>query len=288
MMGFALGIGSACCWSALDVVRKAVAGKASPSALAVFLLVGQLPFLGAWAAWDQTWVTDAPHYWIPAVASMSMNALANVFFMRSVQLSPLSRTVPFLSLTPVFSAVAAIPLLGEVPDLAHWVGIALVVVGAIVLNSDLADGLWDSVTHERGAPFMIAVAVLWALSTALDKRALPYASPASHAFVLSTGSAAILVTWLGTRGRLNELRGVLEGPSGGLLAALIGFAVAALGLQMMALQTLWVSVLETLKRGFGVLGSVIFGRILFHEAVTPRKLAASGLMVAGTSILALL
>jgi uncharacterized membrane protein len=269
------------------VVRKAVAGKGSPTALAVFLLLGQLPFLGAWAAWDQTWVTDARPYWVPAAASMSMNALANVFFMRSVQLSPLSRTVPFLSLTPVFSALAAIPLLGEVPDLSHWAGIALVVAGAFVLNSDLAEGIWDSLTHERGAPYMIAVAVLWAFSTALDKRALPYASPASHSFVLCLGSALILVTWLGGRGRFGELRGVLQAPKG-LLASMVGFAVAALGLQMVALQTLWVSVLETLKRAFGVLGSVFFGRVVFGEALTPRKLAAAGLMVAGTTVLALL
>ena len=133
---------------------------------------------------------------------------------------------------------------------------------------------------------MIAVAVLWALSTALDKRALPYASPASHSFVLCAGSSLILLGWLGGRGRLGELRTVLEAPKG-LLAAMVGFAVAALGLQMVALQTLWVSVLETLKRAFGVLGSVFFGRVLFDEGLTPRKLAAAGLMVAGTSVLAL-
>ena len=54
MMGFALGIAAALCWAGLDVVRKAVAGKASPTALAVFLLLGQVPFLGAWAVYDQS------------------------------------------------------------------------------------------------------------------------------------------------------------------------------------------------------------------------------------------
>ena len=49
MSGFALGIAAALCWASLDVVRKAIAGKASPEALAAFLLLGQLPFLGAWA-----------------------------------------------------------------------------------------------------------------------------------------------------------------------------------------------------------------------------------------------
>jgi len=285
MTGFALGVASALCWAGLDVVRKALAGKASPTALAMFLLLGQVPFLGTWAALDGTWVGDT-QYWTPAVASMTMNALANVLFMRSVQLSPLSRTVPFLSLTPVFSALAAIPLLGEVPGLMHWAGILLVVLGALVLNSDLGDSWWKSVTHEKGAPYMIAVAVLWAFSTALDKRALPHASPASHAFLLSAGSATILGAWMLVRRKPGELRQVFEAPKG-LLVGLVAFAVAALALQMVALQWLWVAVIETLKRAFGVFGSVVFGRLFFEEPITSRKLAAVVLMVAGTGILAL-
>ncbi len=285
MMGFSLGVASALCWSGLDVVRKALAGRASPTALAVFLLLGQLPFLGLWAAYDQTWIRD-PHYWAPAAASMSMNALANVFFMRSVELSPLSRTVPFLALTPVFSALAAIPLLGEVPGVTHWAGIGLVVLGALLLNSDLGDGWLSSLTHEKGAPFMMAVAVLWAFSTALDKRALPYASPATHAFLLCSGSSLLLVTWLLFRRQQGELRKVVVEAPKGLLAGLVGFAVAALAFQMVALQWLWVSVIETLKRAFGVLGSVVFGKLFFEEPITPRKLLAAALMVAGTTLLA--
>jgi len=285
MMGFALGLSAALCWAGLDVVRKALAGKASPTALALFLMLGALPFLGVWAVADQTWVSDV-RYWPPALASMAMNALANVLFMRSVQLSPLSRTVPFLSLTPVISALAAIPLLGEVPGSMHWAGISLVVVGALVLNSDLSDSWWRSVSHEKGAPYMIAVAFLWACSTALDKLALGHASPASHAFLLSGGSATILLSWLLSRGKLGELREVVLAPRA-LLAGLIGFAVAALALQMLALQWLWVAVVETLKRAFGVFGSVVFGRLFFGEPITSRKVAAVVLMVAGTTLLAL-
>jgi drug/metabolite transporter (DMT)-like permease len=285
MMGFALGLSAALCWAGLDVVRKALAEKASPTALALFLMLGGLPFLGVWAVADQTWVSDV-RYWPPALASMAMNALANVLFMRSVQLSPLSRTVPFLSLTPVISALAAIPLLGEVPGSMHWAGISLVVVGALVLNSDLSDSWWRSVSHEKGAPYMIAVAFLWACSTALDKLALGHASPASHAFLLSGGSATILLSWLLSTGKQGELREVVLAPRA-LLAGLIGFAVAALALQMLALQWLWVAVVETLKRAFGVFGSVVFGRLFFGEPITSRKVAAVVLMVAGTTLLAL-
>jgi drug/metabolite transporter (DMT)-like permease len=198
----------------------------------------------------------------------------------------LSRTVPFLSLTPVFGALVAIPLLGEVPGTLHWVGISLVVLGALVLNSDLSDSWWRSLSHEKGAPYMIAVAVLWACSTAFDKKALGYASPATHSFLLCTGSAAILMGWMLAKGRLGELRDVAAAPKS-LLAGLIGLAVGALALQMLALQWLWVAVIETLKRAFGVVGSVVFGRLFFAEPITGRKLAAMGLMVAGTAVLAL-
>jgi multidrug transporter EmrE-like cation transporter len=68
--------------------------------------------------------------------------------------------------------------------------------------------------------------------------------------------------------------------------ALIALAVAALALQMLALKWLWVAVIETLKRAFGVLGSVTFGRLFFDEPVTRRKVVAACLMVAGTSLLA--
>jgi multidrug transporter EmrE-like cation transporter len=63
--------------------------------------------------------------------------------------------------------------------------------------------------------------------------------------------------------------------------------VAALALQMVALQWLWVAVLETLKRAFGVVGSVLLGRVIFGEPITGPKLAAMALMVAGTTLLAL-
>lgn len=284
-MGFTLGVAAALCWAALDVVRKALADKASPTALTIALLVGQVPFLGLWAAVDQTWVVREV-YWVPALASMAMNALANVLFMRSLQLSAMSRTVPFLSLSPVFGALVAIPLLREIPGSLHVTGIGLVVLGALVLNSDLSESWWRSVFKEKGAPHMIAVAFLWSGSVALDKLALPHASPASHAFLLTTGSLLMLLLWVSSRGELGDLRAVWTAPKP-LLLGLVGFAIAALVFQMLSLKWLWVAVVETLKRGLGVLGSIAFGRLLFGEPLTKRKLLAGALMVAGTVFLAL-
>jgi multidrug transporter EmrE-like cation transporter len=42
---------------------------------------------------------------------------------------------------------------------------------------------------------------------------------------------------------------------------------------------------ETLKRGIGNFSALILGRTLFGEAVTPRKLLAVGLMIAGVALI---
>ena len=286
-MGLTLGVAAALCWSALDVVRKAVADKASPTGLAVVLLVGQIPFLGLWAVFDETWVVRDV-YWMPALVSMAMNALASVLFMRSLQLSPLSRTVPFLALAPVFGALVAVPLLRESPGAVHSIGIALVVLGAFVLNSDLSSSWWRTAFVEPGVPYMVGVAFLWSSSLAFDKVALPHASAAAHAFVLTCGSSALLLGWVSLRGELGEVRTALVNPPPILLIALVGVALAAVALQMLSLRWLLVAVVETLKRGIGVLASILFGNLFFGEPITVQKLVAGALMAVGTVVLVLL
>ena len=54
--------------------------------------------------------------------------------LRGMRLAPLSVAVPLLSLTPAFTALAAIPLLGERPSPSDFTGILLVVSGAIILG----------------------------------------------------------------------------------------------------------------------------------------------------------
>lgn len=285
MTGLALGVAAALCWAGLDVVRKSIVRYASPFAVAVALSVGQLPFFLSWALVDGTWVTTE-RYWFPALISIAANAMASVLFMVAVKLSPLSRTVPFLSLSPVFSAIIAIPTLGEYPALSHWLGIGLVVTGAFVLNSDLSRSVRRGLIEEPGAALMVAVALLWASSTAFDKLALPHSSAAAHTFILSAGISILLLLWIAALGRLRELRSLRDAPPG-LQLGLVGFGVAALALQMLTLQWLWVAVVETLKRGLGVATSILFGRILFHEPLTPAKLTAAVLMISGTALLVL-
>src|SRR5262249_4549448 len=148
---------------------------------------------------------------------------------------------------PAFTALLAIPLLGERPAPLQGLGILLVVAGAIALNlpSGAAGGLpWR---RETAALWMVAVAFLWALANPLDKLSVERASGPFHGLVLNAGVAAGTLAGLAAWGRLGELAQVrtVRGP----FAASLAVSAAALGLQLIAIQHLWVGLVETLKRG---------------------------------------
>lgn len=276
-------------WACLDLLRKYLAphGRAVPLILAMVL--GQTPFFLAWVAFDGSWAIT-PGYWLPALLSVGFNILANLCYMRSVQLSPMSATLPLLSLTPVFTTVLAVPLLGEVPSALELVGVLVVVVGAFLLNADPARGfspgvLWRALVAEKGSPLMVAVAVFWSFAPIFDKQALRYASSAMHGLVLSVGLSVFLLAWLAGQKRLGEL-GELR-PAAGILTATVVCSVVALGVQLLAIQLVWVGLLETLKRSLGSVLALVFGRLLFRESFTWQRTAAVAVMSLGVALVLL-
>jgi len=234
-----------------------------------------------------SWVADSA-YWLPAAVSVALNVAANLMYFRAVTVSPFSQMVPLLSLTPMFTALAAIPLVGEYPTPRQWAGIGAATLGAVVLQSGVGGSLrqlWKSFLAEPGAPLMTGVAVLWAVASALDKAAIRHAEGLFHGLVLNWGVAAVLLFLLLARKETKLLRG-LPGIAWPLALAL-AVGVTALGLQLRA-YVLWpVGIVETVKRGIGCLLALLVGRVFFGEAVTDRKLLATLLMVAGVALILL-
>jgi len=286
--GLLYALGSALCWAGLDVARKGLAERTEAAVPVVIgLTFAQAPVFGVWALFQGGAFADPAAYALPGGGALVLNVLANVAFVRAVQLSPLSVTVPLLSLTPVFTGLLAIPLLGEWPSVRQWIGIAVVVVGALALHASRdtrgpAD-LWRALVREKGSVLMVAVALLWSLTGPLDKRALDHASIPAHALVQTGGVGLVLLLVQGLRGRIREL-GTLRGSLPHLGGAGL-LAVGALALQLHAFQLMLVALVETLKRAVGIVASVLFGRVLFGEAITTPKLLAIALIAVGTGLL---
>lgn len=272
-------------FAGLDFIRKLLAGRIDALALVFFMSLGAVPFVGAMAA-IQGIGSVSLGYVLPGFGALTLNLLGNVGFVYSVRLSPLSRTVPLLSLTPVFTALLAIPTLGEVPNVAEWTGIVLVVAGALALNSDgHVLQPFAGLFREKGALLMIGVALSWSLSGPLDKMALAHASVLVHALVVTAGVAAGALAVLGIQGRLDTLRGAR--PEAWLLVASMLAVTLALVFQFLAIQGVFVSLVEAFKRSVGSLMALTLGWIVFGEAVRAPQITAIVAMGVGVALVLL-
>jgi drug/metabolite transporter (DMT)-like permease len=285
-----LVIVSSLAWSGFDVCRKILSDRVRPAPLAFLLAAGAVPLFAVWTAIDGMPGVE-PGYALSAAASVALNIAANLCFFSALRNSQLSVTIPLLSLTPVFTALLGIPMLGEIPSPRQWLGILFVVAGAFVLSLP-ADGLLSPMSPaalarswrgDRGAGLMVLVALFWSLTGPFDKMAMAKASGPFHAVVLCAGVAAGIVVVLAGQRRLGEIADVRAAGWVGALAVLV--SIAALGLQLLAMQKVWVGLVETLKRGIGNVSALVLGRALFGEAVTPRKLLAIGLMAVGVALI---
>ena len=278
---------NALAWSGLDVMRKVLTKDLSSTALVTLLTLGQAPAFVVWAVIDGGWFRDAG-YLLPGLGCLLINLLANVAFVRALALSPLSLTIPFLSFTPVFASLLAIPMVGELPTAVQALGIAAVVAGALLLHAGSGAGvlgLFRAFARERGSVLMVIVAAMWSCTAVLDKVALSHASLAAHALVQTAGIGIVLLLYLLARGRGAELGGV-RGASAAMLGA-VAFATAALALQLAAIQATLVAIVETVKRAVGMVMSVVLGRLVFAEPVTGAKVVAIVVMAAGTAAIVL-
>jgi drug/metabolite transporter (DMT)-like permease len=281
-LSFAVVLACSLCWSGYDLTRKLLVERVRPTPLLFLLTLGQAPLLLVWAAFEG-WGRFEPDYWAPAAASVALNVVANLAFIHAFRAAPISITIPLLSLTPAFTALAAIPLLGELPTPRQDAGIALVVGGAVVVHLRRDVALADRAAARRGALLMVLVALCWSVTPALDKLAVRASSAGLHGFVLCAGVAAAVLVILVARGRLGETREAARMP--GTVAVALVLSALALGLQLVAIQLVWVSLVETLKRGLGNLAALAYGRWLLGEAISRLQVAGVGLMAAGVALI---
>ncbi len=281
--GILLALVSAVCWSLFDVTRRLMAARLTTWALVFWVSAGALPVVGVWGAvsgWG-----FGPGYWSVGLASTVLNVVANFAFFRALQISPLSLTLPLLSLTPVFSSALGAVVLHQPLSLRAAGGIGLVVAGASLLSTSGSRNAAGKRRLEPGSLLMGGVALLWSATLLLDRLALEHSTAPFHALILNAGVALGSIVALAPRRRLSEL-GELRGVWWVLVGA-IGAGVAALAFQLEAIQRAPIGIVDTLKRGVGGPLAVLWGHGLFHEPVTSAKLWAVSLMGAGVALILL-
>lgn len=273
-------------FAALDLLRKLLIGRITPMALVFFVAVGAVPSMTVWLIVSGGYDVSAG-YLLPGLVSLVLNFAANLGFVYSLKLSPLSRTIPLLSLTPAFTSLLAVPLLNEFPTLRQGVGIACVVVGAILLNLDQAragsaKAILRASIQEKGSILMVGVALVWSLAIPLDKLAIAASSLAFHGLLLSVGISLGAILYLIAQGRVDEIKAGRF--SKGLVFALMVCASFGLAFQFLSIQVLLVSMVETFKRAIGCFMAIVFGRLIFKERIPLHQIVTITAMVAGVAL----
>jgi len=273
------------CWSGLDTVRKVLARRIEPIPLVALLTLAQIPIFSLWVISAGAYGVQAG-YLVPGLTAVLINIAANLMFVYALKTSPFSLTIPFLSLTPIYVTLLAIPLLGEYPAPLQIAGILLAVFGALNLNLARYEGMslpkmWQAFLREKGSVLMTGVAILWSINSSLDKLAVAQASVPFHALVQVVGIFMGLMAVLVKRGQVRQLRQA-QG-SLGLLFLGVVFCAAALSLELTVIQKAPLRVVAIIKRVVELNLAVAIGSFIFKEELTTRKAFAIAFMVVGVA-----
>jgi drug/metabolite transporter (DMT)-like permease len=274
-------------WSFFDLSRKKLAIDLNPVPVVAWLTLFQgLVFLAL--SFFDSWQMPGGSYWVPFVASVALNAFANIWFVEAVSLAPFSLAIPILSLTPVFSSIGGLIVLHEALSSRQAAGIAVIVAATLLIGyfgttSSAESEVVDRAAVRKGLFLMAVVALLFALTPVVDKLCLKTISSSEHGTLQCFATWACLIGWIRVRGGgvpFSRIRANLVW----FLAAVL-FASLAVYFQFWSIQSISVGIFEALKRSCGLITALVLGFVVFKEAFTWSKLVLVCLMGVGIFVL---
>ena len=273
-------------WAAVDgLCKRALREHTAPAVLGARWFYALPPLLATLAFAPRPPLDGV--FWGVLAFSAPLEVWAMFLYLRAIAVAPLSLTAPLLAWTPVFSAGFSALVLHELPTPAGLAGVCLVAAGSWLLYSEEGCDSLEPVrciARERGARLMLAVALIFSVTSALGKLGLQHSSAAffGPAYVAALAAGLVLVS-------------LLRGEAGGLATQLrpnrwfvaIGAGVAAMTLlHFAAIGMTKVAYMVAVKRS-SLLASVVVGRVFFGERGLGRRLPGAALMLAGVALLAL-
>ena len=220
-------------------------------------------------------------FWVATLCAMPLEIAAIILYTRALKVSPLSLTMPFLALTPVFLIGISYVILGEKVSLYGGIGILLMAAGAYMLNMHKAEQSmlepFKAILREKGSVMMIIVAFIFSMTSSLGKMAIEHSSP-----VFFGSFYFIMITILFTPIAMHKNRGGLKIVKKDILPlSSIGITYAMMiTFHMLAMSMVNVAYMISVKRT-SLLFSILFGYLLFREERIAEKAAGGIIMFAG-------
>ncbi len=221
-----------------------------------------------------------PIFWVALFSVVLINALGITLYVKALNLSPLSLTIPFLAFTPLFLIFTSNLMLGELPSKLGIFGIISIVIGGYFINIEhIKKGFFapfKNIYREKGSLLMLIVAFIWSVTANIEKICVQASSPVFYILLFHIIFPIVyLPIMLKTGIKVSKIKGNIK------MLILLGLVEAVFIIfQMFAIQLAYVSYVIAIKRA-GLVFSIIFGLLFFKEKNILLRLAGALFIVLG-------
>jgi uncharacterized membrane protein len=224
-------------------------------------------------------------FFVYLLIDVGMITCAQLLLMKALQVSPMSMCIPFMAFTPVFLIVTGYIVLGELPAAVKLQGVALIVVGSLVMHRKLFATGWtapfQAIIQQKGSRYVLMVALILALTNPIEKQLILMSDQITPAFCYCVGLCLCFAVL--ARMRRSDCGAVMrKTPHWAILAGVLD--AAALLLQYFTMTYLAVVITISIKRA-GIVLAVLAGWLIFKERNITDKLIAASVMLGGVLIL---
>lgn len=225
-------------------------------------------------------------FWSAMAILVILDLVTTSLYMRAIQIAPLSLTVPYLGLSPIFLLVIPSIVLGEHLSLLGIAGVVLVSIGTYTLQIDRAKfGFfepWLAIFKNRGSLYMFCVAILYSVTATYGKVAIIKSSPLFMTIVYFSLLAlgfTLIVAFIHRR----KLGILFQYPAQKLG---IGLAMALMAItHFTAIGMIQVAYMISIKR-LSLLFAILYGAMIFHEKNIRERLLGGIIIIAGAACIA--
>tara|TARA_X000000950_G_C13772694_1_gene601670 strand:+ start:90 stop:959 length:870 start_codon:yes stop_codon:yes gene_type:complete len=275
---------SAFFWSTFDITRKLCLKKTSSEFLLLLFSFCQIVIFSIWCLAKTTLLLFNDYLYI-GIFQILINVLSALIFLRALDISQISMTIPLLSFSPLFSALFSSYLISEIITFTQYCGIFLIIFGTMILYSSslkLSEIFFsiNNIFKNKGARYMISVSLIWSVTPIIDKICFKYASFNIHGLIQALGMFLLLTIILIKKNKHIEIRDLKENFRLFSFTMLVG--TMATILQFIAITMSMVPIMESIKRSIGQVGAIIYGKIFFKELINIRKLLGLLIITSGT------
>ena len=255
------------------------------------------PMLMTWAFFTFTFIVLLPTIFFLQIPKLDeiffiasfANAIVFLFainlYMKAIESSDLSITLPMIAFTPAFMLIVSPIIIGEFTNVFGVAGILLIVFGAYFLKiKESNKGLLEPfkvLLKERGPKLMLIVAFLFSITASTIKLAIQHSNPLTALLFVYFLETIIGTAWLISRKEL-KLEEVKKNWKG---FAAVGIIMAINELAFFNAVTLTLASFAIAVKRLSILFGSAWGFLFFKEGEWKQRIAGALIMIAGVAVI---